>query len=189
MNMPRPTSSYPTPPHNFSAHIEHQLDKATALCTQQGARMTAQRRDVLGLILTHAHPVGAYDLLEELKTAGRRPAPPTVYRALDFLLEHGLIHRIERLSAFIPCTNLRHCSHTHEHSEACLHTAQFLICRDCKTVTEIADTTVLETLKRICKNENFVIQSTSVEVEGVCAHCAAKNSAIQPSKGISSQGA
>ena len=187
--MPHPTSSSTATPHTFPAHIEHQLDKATALCAQQGARMTAQRRDVLGLILMHAHPVGAYDLLEELKTAERRPAPPTVYRALDFLLEHGLIHRIERLSAFIPCTNLRHCSHTHEHSDACLHTAQFLICRNCKTVTEIADTTVLETLKHICKNKNFVIQSTSVEVEGLCANCASQQSAIHPAKEIPHQGA
>lgn len=66
-------------------------------------RMTAQRRDVLGLILQADAPVGAYDLLEQLRVSDRRPAPPTVYRALDFLLEHGLIHRIERLSAFVPC--------------------------------------------------------------------------------------
>lgn len=168
-------------PTAFSPATTAQLDRADALCTRQGARMTQQRREILGLILDAQTPVGAYDLLEKIKTPDRRPAPPTVYRALDFLLEHGLIHRIERLSAFVPCTHLLHDPHTHnpdhchDHDhETCLHTAQFLICKSCKGVTEIADSSVLNTLRGICREQNFVMQGASIEVVGLCAECAAK---------------
>ena len=162
--------------YGFSDRIQHQLDHAAHLCAAQGGRMTPQRRDVLGLILNASTPVGAYDLLEQIKTSGRKPAPPTVYRALDFLLEHGLIHRIERLSAFVPCTHLQHDhphDHTHGSTETCLHSAQFLICRGCGGVTEIADAPrVLDVLKNICGKKNFTMQSASVEVEGLCEACA-----------------
>jgi Fur family zinc uptake transcriptional regulator len=171
-----PPSSPADNGYGFSDRIQRQLEHAAHLCAGQGGRMTPQRRDVLGLILTATTPVGAYDLLEQLKTSGRKPAPPTVYRALDFLLEHGLIHRIERLSAFVPCTHLQQ-DHPHDHShgpvENCLHSAQFLICRSCGGVTEIADAPrVLDVLKSICGKKNFTMQSASVEVEGVCEDCA-----------------
>lgn len=165
----------------FSPATTAQLDRADALCTRQGARLTQQRREILGLILDAQTPVGAYDLLEKIKTPDRRPAPPTVYRALDFLLDHGLIHRIERLSAFVPCTHLLHDTlghnpdhcHNHDH-DACLHTAQFLICKSCKNVAEIADSSVLTTLRGICREQNFTMQGASIEVIGLCATCAAK---------------
>ncbi|KXV65427.1 Fur family transcriptional regulator [Acetobacter orleanensis] len=168
-------------PTEFSPATRAQLDRADALCTEQGARLTQQRREILGLILDAKTPVGAYDLLEKIKTPDRRPAPPTVYRALDFLLEHGLIHRIERLSAFVPCTHLLHDAHAHNpdhcHNhdhETCLHTAQFLICKSCKSVTEIAESSVLTTLRSICREQKFAMQSASIEVIGLCATCAAK---------------
>ncbi|WP_408740851.1 Fur family transcriptional regulator [Acetobacter sp. LMG 32666] len=170
-----PPSSPPDDGYGFSDRIQHQLDHAARQCAEHGGRMTPQRRDVLGLILKAPAPVGAYDLLEQLKTSGRKPAPPTIYRALDFLLEHGLIHRIERLSAFVPCTHLQH-DHPHDHTqggaEPCLHSAQFLICRKCGGVTEIADAPrVLDVLKNICGKKNFTMQSASVEVEGLCEDC------------------
>lgn len=168
-------------PIEFSPAATVQLERADALCTRQGARLTQQRREILGLILDAKTPVGAYDLLEKIRTPDRRPAPPTVYRALDFLLEHGLIHRIERLSAFVPCTHLLHeepehnPDHCHHHDhETCLHTAQFLICKSCKSVTEIAESSVLTTLRGISRDQHFVMQGASVEVIGLCADCAAK---------------
>ncbi|MFT9257852.1 MAG: transcriptional repressor [Acetobacter sp.] len=197
------TSQHATPGadvYGFSARTRQQLDYATRLCANQGGRMTPQRRDVLGLILRASTPVGAYDLLEQLKHASGRPAPPTVYRALDFLLEHGLIHRIERLSAFVPCTHLLHdapdsaadcCDHDttgHSHAGHCqhaaqpmdpaqaasMHTAQFLICSACGAVTEIANATaILDLLRTICQDKSFTMHSASVEVEGLCAQCAA----------------
>ncbi|MFT8336875.1 MAG: Fur family transcriptional regulator [Acetobacter orientalis] len=156
------------------------LDRAEAMCAEHGARLTPQRREILGLILKAQAPVGAYDLLEQIKSPDRKPAPPTVYRALDFLLEQGLIHRIERLSAFVPCTHLLHaqhahdCEHNHDHDDMCLHTAQFLICRGCSGVTEITTPAVLDAVRRACAAEGFVVQSASIEIEGLCRACAAK---------------
>lgn len=182
--------------YGFSEHTRGLLECAATLCARQGGRMTPQRRDVLGLILQADAPVGAYDLLERLRVSDRRPAPPTVYRALDFLLEHGLIHRIERLSAFVPCTHLSHegegdthahdlpasqpvqggasaCGH--EHGACGVHAAQFLICRACGGVTEIADTPrILDMLRTVCREKAFTMQSASVEVEGLCATCAGR---------------
>lgn len=156
------------------------LDRAEAMCAEHGARLTPQRREILGLILQAKSPVGAYDLLEQIKSPERKPAPPTVYRALDFLLEQGLIHRIERLSAFVPCSHLLHahhahdCTHNHQHDDMCLHTAQFLICRACHAVTEITTPSILDAVRSACADEGFSVQSASIEIEGLCNACATK---------------
>lgn len=176
-------NSLHTPPvfsESLTPGMQTLLDRAEAMCTEHGARLTAQRREILGLILKARAPVGAYDLLEQIKSPDRKPAPPTVYRALEFLLEQGLIHRIERLSAFVPCAHLLHQHHTHDcaqdhtHNDICLHTAQFLICRSCHTVIEITTPTVLSAVKEACAQKNFTIQSTSIEIEGLCQTCAPK---------------
>ena len=101
--------------------VETRLEQASALCARRGARLTDLRRQVLGLVLEAGRPVGAYDLLDRLRGTRRGAAPPTVYRALEFLMEHGLIHRVERLSAFVGCP-------VHDHAG---HAAQFLICVGC----------------------------------------------------------
>src|SRR3954452_12703001 len=85
----------------FSPRTETLLERAGTICEGRGARLTDLRRQVLGLILDAQGPTGAYDLLDRLKTTRIGAAPPTVYRALDFLLEQGLIHKLERLSAFV----------------------------------------------------------------------------------------
>src|SRR3954463_11395636 len=111
----------------FKPGTETLLDHATQICEAKGARLTDLRREVLGLILDADAPTGAYDLLDRLRATRDGAAPPTVYRALDFLLEHGLIHKLERLSAFVGCI-------AHEEGD---HAAQFLICRSCGKVAEI----------------------------------------------------
>jgi len=85
----------------FSPRTDAALARAASACAQRGAKLTDLRRDVLGLILEAPGPTGAYDLLERLRARRGGAAPPTVYRALDFLLEQRLIHRIERLAAFV----------------------------------------------------------------------------------------
>jgi Fur family transcriptional regulator, zinc uptake regulator len=87
----------------FSRRTKRLLDRADEVCQGRGAALTELRRCVLGLILDAASPSGAYDLLDRLRLTRRRAAPPTVYRTLDFLLDQGLIHKIERLSAFVGC--------------------------------------------------------------------------------------
>jgi Fur family zinc uptake transcriptional regulator len=142
--------------------VEAQLEAATHICMQQGAQLTALRRVVLGLVLEAEGPSTAYQLLDRLKEIRKGAAPPTIYRALDFLLEQRLIHKIERLNAFIPCTEAHH----HPHA------AQFLICRRCGAVAEIEDGAVSRALEHAAAREGFRLGHAVVELDGTCAACA-----------------
>jgi Fur family transcriptional regulator, zinc uptake regulator len=146
----------------FSSHTENLLDRAGSICAARGARLTELRRDVLGLILDSEAPTGAYDLLERLRTLRGPAAPPTVYRALDFLQEQGLVHRVERLSAFVGCV-----AHEQEHA------AQFLICRSCGKVTELEDPVLAHALEDAAQRLGFRVGKATIEAEGQCAACAA----------------
>src|SRR5690242_17471962 len=154
----------------FSRRTEHLLDRAEAICGHRGANLTELRRQVLGMILDAAAPTGAYDLLDRLRQTRRGAAPPTVYRTLDFLLEQGLIHRVERLSAFVGCiagctVDPDGASHT--------HAAQFLICRTCGRVVEMQDHDVSSVLARAAKEAGFTINAATIEAEGLCSTCRA----------------
>src|SRR5690606_10698879 len=95
-------SDTPHCPHDHEQCVSDALAAAEQVCERSGARLTPVRRGVLGLVWQSHRPMGAYDLLDTLaREDDRRPAPPTVYRALDFLQEHGLVHRIASLNAFI----------------------------------------------------------------------------------------
>ena len=149
-------------PPGFPPPIEAQLTQADAICAARGARLTDLRRQVLGLILDAPSPTGAYDLLNRLRTTRDSAAPPTVYRALDFLLEHGLIHKLERLSAFVGCV-------AHDHNG---HAAQFLICRNCHRVIEIDDHDLSHALHNAARRHGFTVATATVEAEGLCSACA-----------------
>jgi Fur family zinc uptake transcriptional regulator len=148
---------------DFSPRIEGLLARAEAICASHGARLTDLRRQVLGLILDSEAPTGAYDLLDRLRGSRKGAAPPTVYRALDFLQEHGLVHRIERLSAFVGC--VAHADHG--------HAAQFLICRQCGHVTEIDDHDLVHALSETARKRGFAVTGATIEAEGLCADCRA----------------
>lgn len=139
-----------------------QLDRAGEACAGKGVRLTALRRSVLGLILAADMPLTAYQLLDRLRRTRAHAAPPTVYRALDFLLEQKLIHRIERINAFVPCAE------PGQHH----HPVQFLICRACGTVAEVEDRQVSRALRHAAMSHGFEPGDTIVEVEGTCATCA-----------------
>ena len=143
------------------------LDRAAESCARRGARLTEIRRRVLGLVLEGRGPLGAYALLDRLKAERANATPVTVYRALDFLLEQGLIHKIERLNAFIACTDGGEHAHHHEHA------AQFLICRSCGAVAELEDPSIAEAIGRAADATGFRPDRATIEVEGACAACAA----------------
>ena len=147
----------------FSPRTEALLNRAGAICDSHGARLTDLRREVLGLILDAGSPTGAYELLDRLRSTRHGAAPPTVYRALDFLLEQGLIHKLERLSAFVGCI----AEEDHDHA------AQFLICRTCGKVTEIEDHRLAHALDEAAKRLGFTVGKATIEAEGQCAACAA----------------
>jgi Fur family zinc uptake transcriptional regulator len=159
---------------DFSQATRHLLDLAGERCTRRGARLTDLRRDVLGLILESASPSGAYDLLERLRGLRGSPvAPPTVYRALDFLVEHGFIHRVERLAAFVGCIGTESHSDGHGRDHVHQHAAQFLICTTCKRVAEIEDHAIAHALAAAASRIGFRLERSTIEAEGLCAACAA----------------
>ncbi len=144
------------------------LAQVEARCSARSIRLTEARRLVLGLLLDAERPLGAYALMERLRAATRRAvAPPTVYRALGFLVEQGLVHRIERLDAFAVCSAVARGGGAHAHAH------QFLICRGCGTALELRDASVARALSRAAARSGFAAAHAVVEVEGLCARCAA----------------
>jgi len=147
--------------HNHALCIDEALSAARKLCQGKKVRLTSLREKVLELIWQSHKPLGAYALMDMLSEAAtRRVAPPTVYRALDFLLEQHLIHRINSLNAFIGCPD----PHTQ-------HQNQFLICRVCGNASECNDAILNQAIGAAGQNASFSIEQYSVEITGLCANC------------------
>lgn len=145
-----------------AAPAEDGLRAAEDRCAREGARLTPQRRAVLAALLAARRPLGAYDLIEALREGGARaPAPIVVYRALDFLKEQGLIHRLETLNAFIACPH-RH--GTHER-------VTFLICETCRHVDEVVSPALNGALDALAGEHDFRAQRQVVELAGLCRGC------------------
>ena len=148
-------------PHDHSHCVSHALTEAESICSRQGLRLTALRKRVLELVWHSHKPLGAYDILGVLSEEdGRRAAPPTVYRALDFLLENGLVHRIASLNAFVGCSHPEH-----------PHQGQFLICRACSAAIELEQPAISDAIVSAAADVGFVVESQTVEVVGLCAGC------------------
>ncbi len=146
--------------HDHRRCIADALDKAAALCASRDARLTELRRRVLELVWRSHEPVGAYTVLEQLQRERGSAAPPTVYRALDFLLAQGLIHRLESLNAFIGCPIPER-----------RHNSQFLICTGCGGVAEIDDARIDAAIARSAEHEGFAVERLTVELQGRCPAC------------------
>lgn len=146
--------------HNHQHCIQDALQRAQALCKDKGVRLTKIRQRVLELVWQSHKPMGAYDLLPLLEKDGFNSAPPTVYRALDFLQEQGLIHRIASLNAFLGC------SHPGEQ-----HQGFFLICQECGNALEVTDSGFDKALTKTVQQNSFNVQQTLLEVSGICQHC------------------
>lgn len=145
---------------NHQECIDHAVQKAQAICKQQGTRFTASRQRVLKLVWAEHKPMKAYDLLNQLKKEDISAKPPTVYRALDFLLDQGLIHKIHRLNAYIGCNN-----------PSQNHPCCFLICIQCNAVIENYDVKYHELLNSISITQEFQPDLSSLEIEGLCSQC------------------
>lgn len=134
--------------------------KAKSFCEDQGARFTPLRARVYEILLNEDSSIGAYDLLDKLKKIEDSAKPPTVYRALDFFLELGLVHKVESTNTFKAC-----------HHFGCSHPVQFLICDICSDVQEISSEGVKETLESQAKANGFQIASQTIEAHGQCKKC------------------
>jgi len=175
----KPRADFPKPGHNHARCAADALRRAETICAARKTRLTEIRRDVLEIVWQSHVPIGAYDILSRLnKGGGGRPpsntsrarraregriAPMAVYRALEFLMDQGLVHRLASLNAFIGCV----------HAGEDPHTAQFLICSSCGTTAELESAPLKRALAQAVSERGFTIDSQIVEISGVCPHCSA----------------
>jgi Fur family transcriptional regulator, zinc uptake regulator len=145
-----------------SRDIEAALAQAQQICALRGTRLTPMRRRVLELILAAEQPIGAYALLAELQHERGKLGPPTVYRALDFLLAGNFIHRLESASAYVACGDVEH-----------PHESQFMICDDCGAAEEIRNDEIVQTLRRLGEGRGFAVARQVIEARGLCPVCRA----------------
>lgn len=148
--------------HNHRQCIRHIVAEAERHCAANGSLLTPQRRRVLEIVAASHQAIGAYEVLERMVDEnGKRPAPMTVYRALDFLMEQGIVHKIESRNAFIACS----CPER-EHEGA-----QFLICEGCGEVAELNDGTLDRAIAKGASHVGFTVSSPVVEINGLCPNC------------------
>ena len=160
------TPAFPEVKHDHASCVERCLEAAEQVCRDHQARLTPQRRRVLEILLADHVAVGAYEIVDRLADGGRRPAPTIVYRALDFLIELGLVHRLASLNAFIACGH-----------PGAVHGAQFLICDRCGVVAELADPELTEAVRMAAMRANFAVVRPVVEIAGRCPACRAGHKA------------
>ena len=146
--------------HDHGHCVSAALAAAAEVCERRGARLTELRRRVLELVWRSHAPQGAYAILETLHSQGRPAAPPTVYRALDFLLEQGLVHRIESLNAFIGCP-----------TPETLHPGHFLICSGCGAAAEVGDRRIGAAVRESAAEIGFRVERQTIELTGLCPSC------------------
>jgi Fur family zinc uptake transcriptional regulator len=154
---------FPAPGHDHDACAGDALAHAEAICAERSTRLTPIRRRVLEALLASHQPLGAYDVIDRLAKHGDRLSPITIYRALDFLRDNGLAHRIESRNAFIACG--------HDHGDG--DPVVFLICERCGAVGEAAAAAVADTIKTASRAAGFTPKTPVIEITGICSHCKA----------------
>jgi Fur family zinc uptake transcriptional regulator len=130
------------------------------VCQDKQVRLTPIREKVLQLVWQSHRPLGAYEILPMLSENGKAVAPPTVYRALDFLVTHGLAHRIASLNAFVGCS-----------LSSAQHGSQFLLCRKCGVAIELEAPAITQAIAHNADQHRFKIDNESIEISGLCQCC------------------
>jgi len=156
----RADGAFPPRGHDHVRCVAEAMGDAARLCRERGARLTPLRARVLEIVWQSHKPAGAYDILAVLGNEGRSAAPPTVYRALDFLLEQGLVHRLSSLNAVVGCSQPGHGG-----------AGQFLICRSCGNAAEINDGGIERAITRSAASQGFTVDTHTVEITGICPDC------------------
>jgi Fur family zinc uptake transcriptional regulator len=137
-------------------HHDHQHDAPAA-------ELTPGRRRILDVLAQAGRPLGAYEMIDRLAAAtGKRPAPISIYRALDFLVDNGFVHRLASRNAFLAC------GHGHAASEPVV----FLICDTCGEVKEVTSSDIRASLDGVASEAGFRARSRVIELAGECARCA-----------------
>jgi Fur family zinc uptake transcriptional regulator len=158
--MSEKVAAFPAPGHDHRQCVATLLAAAERLCNARKARLTEGRRRVLEIVAASHSAIGAYDIIDRLAERGRRAAPVTVYRALDFLIDQGLVHRLASVNAYVACAR-----------PSDDHGAQFLICKRCRAVAEISSAAVDHAIVDGAGAAGFDISAPVVEVAGLCLNC------------------
>ncbi len=155
-------TGFPTADHDHEDCISHILSSAEKRCRENGVRLTKQRRRVLEILAQSHQAIGAYDILAKFQPdSNGRTAPVTIYRALDFLMENNLAHRLNSLNAFVACSG------SHEG----LDDVQFLVCKSCQGVAELSTGSVQKAIQKEARLADFTVTTPMVEINGVCGPC------------------
>lgn len=149
--------------HDHHACVQGGMAAAEARCAKEGLRFTAVRKKTLEILLQEHRALGAYEVLDRLRDEGFGSQPPVAYRALEFLVAHGFVHKIEKLNAFVACAN-----------PGTAHSPAFMICRECDAVAETQSMPARGALGDAARAAGFVIEKTVVEAEGLCPTCVDK---------------
>lgn len=160
------TGHLPPAGHNHAGCVLAVLAAAERCCADRRLRLTAQRRRVLEIVAGRHQAIGAYEILATLGRDGRTPAPISVYRALDFLVAHGLVHRLATQNAFIACSR-----------PSAPHRPQLLVCDRCRTIAEIDDPVLAQAIDGGARAAGFRVTARAVEISGLCAVCVAADAA------------
>ncbi len=151
--------------HDHSGDIARAIEKAEQSCRAHGERFTEKRRNVLHCLLESEGPLSAYELVEQYKRLFSQSIPVmSVYRMLEFLLAHDLVHKLYSTNKFVACSHIS-CSHQHK-------LPQFLICDRCHGVQEIGiQAEIIASLRESVAPSGFQMSSQQLELHGVCEQC------------------
>ena len=157
--------------HDHFKCVEDALQALQKHCRAEGLKFTPLRKRVFEILLEEHKALGAYDILARLREEGFSAQPPVAYRHLDFLVAHGFAHKIERLKAFIACTHI-----------GAVHDPAFLICRECRTVSETMSDSSILALHHKASDADFQIEDSVVEAIGTCLDCRQTDARQMPDK-------
>ena len=146
--------------HNHKNCISNSISEFEKYCQESNQKISKVSKKVFEILLESHKALGAYDILDKLKNYGYSSQPPVAYRALSLLLDIGFVHKIEKLNAYIACSD-----------PGKSHEPAFLICRKCKLVNETSQFETNKKIKSEAKNSKFSIENSIVEIIGVCPNC------------------
>ena len=148
--------------HNHQLCYEHTMQTIEKLCAKRNIRLTPQRKTVIQLMLNADKAMSAYDLLDQLKEIEPQAKPPTIYRALDFLIEQGFVHKVESINCYI----------ISPHFDEPSHISILFICDKCQSIIEEHSPIIEAQLQSLAQKNMFIIQHSVLEIHGTCQHCA-----------------
>ncbi|WP_028884491.1 transcriptional repressor [Taylorella asinigenitalis] len=157
-------------PKILTANIQDRIKQATEICNQRGLRLTPIRSQVLILLLQAARSLKAYELLDMMKAHHKSSQPATVYRALDFLVQEGFVHRVDTINGWVACNNF-----DHEDEESQDDISVIAVCSRCNKVQELDPTDISPFITSLLESAGFENRSPKTEIRSICSECRQKH--------------